>query len=176
MNAKELEDKIKKVRMLILDVDGVLTDGHIAYGDYGDELKYYDVLDGFGIELLKRAGIVPVIISGKKSKVNARRAKDLKVSYVYQDVQDKLAVFGGVLKKLKVMPEEVCCIGDDLMDIPLLSRAGFAVAVQNAVPEVKRVAHYVTAKNGGRGAVREVADKILKSQGKWEIVTEKYFS
>jgi 3-deoxy-D-manno-octulosonate 8-phosphate phosphatase (KDO 8-P phosphatase) len=176
MNAKDVEDRIKQVKLLILDVDGVLTDGHIAYGDYGDELKYYDVLDGFGIQLLRKGGIASVIITAKKSKINVRRARDLQIAHVYQDAQDKLLVFAGVLKKMGLAPDEVCCIGDDLVDIPVMSRAGFAVAVQNAVPDVKRIAHYVTARNGGRGAVREVADKILKTQGKWGVVTEKYFT
>lgn len=176
MQSAEIEERIKKIKILILDVDGVLTDGHITYGDYGDELKYYDVLDGFGIQMLRKAGIPTVIITAKRSKVNNRRARDLKVAHIYQNVEDKLVVFTSVLKKLNSMSEEVCCMGDDLMDLPIMSRAGFAVAVQNAVPEVKQVAHYVTSKSGGRGAVREITDKILKLQGKWALVTEKYYS
>ena len=133
-------------------------------------------MDGFGIQLLRKGGIQTAIITNRKSRTNSRRAKELHIPHVYQDASDKLSVFVDVLRKLRVAPEEACCIGDDLVDIPLLSRCGFAVAVQNAVPEVKRVAHYVTAKSGGRGAIREVADKVLKVQGKWTHVAEKYFS
>jgi len=125
--------------------------------------------------LLRRAGLVSVIVSGKKSRINHRRAKEIRVTKIYQNAFDKLKVFEKVLKKFKVKPEEVCCIGDDLIDLPILKRAGFAVAVSNAVPEVKEAAHYVTERSGGRGAVREVVDMILKSQGKWAAATERYF-
>ena len=176
MDAKDIERRIKKIRLLVLDVDGVLTDGHIVYGDYGDELKYYDVADGLGIQLLRKAGIPSVILSGRKAKMNARRARDLGVDHVFQGVPDKLEAFARIIRRLGLHAEEVAAIGDDLPDIPVLSRAGFAVAVQNAVPDVKKIAHYVTARSGGRGAVRETADKILKLQGKWTDVTGSYFS
>ena len=171
----DLKDRILKVRLLILDIDGVLTDGRIVYGDHGDEIKFFDVQDGFGLVLLRRAGIPAVAISSKRSRVNQRRAKELRIASIYQNVRDKLKVFEKVVKKMKLKHEEVCFIGDDLMDIPILSRVGFAVGVHNAVDDVKECVHYVTLKNGGRGAVREVVDLILKTQHKWPEVTERYF-
>ena len=171
----DLKDRILKVKLLILDIDGVLTDGRIIYGNYGDELKFFDVQDGFGLAMLRRAGIPIVVITAKKSRVNQRRAKELRVAKLYQNVRDKLKIFEKVAKKMKLRHEEVCFIGDDLMDAPVLSRVGFAVAVRNAVDDVKEIVHYVTLRNGGRGAVREVADLILKTQAKWPAVTERYF-
>lgn len=173
---KEIDARFKRVKLVVLDVDGVLTDGRVVYGDYGDELKFFDITDGLGIELLRRAGIPVVAISGRKSKVNDRRAKELKITHLFQNASDKLKVFTKVIKKLKITPEEVCCMGDDLVDIPLMSRCGLAVAVQNAVSEVKGSAHYVTGRSGGRGAVREIADLILKAQDKWRSAADRYFS
>ena len=175
MITDDLKERIQKVKLLILDVDGVLTDGRIIYGDHGDELKFFDVQDGFGLVLLRRAGIPTVVISAKKSRVNQRRAKELRIAKLYQNVREKLKIFEKVVAKMKLKHDEVCFIGDDLMDLPVLSRVGFAVAVPNAVDEVKEVAHYVTLKKGGRGAVREVGDLILKTQAKWPRVTERYF-
>ncbi len=175
MHSTDLDERIKRIKLLIVDNDGVLTDGRIIYGDYGDELKFFDVQDGFGLGLLHRAGFKIVMISGKKSRINPRRAKDLKIDKIYQNAFDKLKVFHKVIKKFKVTPEQVCYVGDDLIDLPVLTRVGFAVAVANAVEEVKKAVHYCTHKSGGRGAVREVVDLILKSQGRWENATEKYF-
>ena len=175
MITDELKERILKVKLLILDVDGVLTDGRIIYGDHGDELKFFDVQDGFGLVMLRKSGISTVVISAKKSRVNQRRTKELHISKVYQNVRDKLKTFEKVAKKYKIKHEEVCYIGDDLMDAPVLTRVGFAVAVPNAVEDVREIVHYVTAKPGGRGAVREVVDLILKTQHKWTGVTERYF-
>ena len=175
MITDDIKDRIFKVKLLILDIDGVLTDGRIIYGDCGDELKFFDVQDGFGLVMLRRTGIPSVVISAKKSRVNQRRAKELRILKLYQNVRDKLKVFEKVVKKMKLKHEEVCFIGDDLMDLPVLSRVGFAVAVANAVEDVKEAVHYVTQKMGGRGAVREVVDLILKTQAKWPGVTERYF-
>ena len=176
MVSSDLHFRIHKIKLIIFDVDGVLTDGRIVYGDYGDELKYYDVQDGFGMVLLERAGLKTAIISAKKSRNNTRRAKDLKVSKIYQNAFDKLKVFEKITKQIKISPEECCYVGDDLIDIPVMSRVGFAVAVQNARPETKEAAHYITEHSGGRGAAREVCDLILKTQGKWTEATKKYFS
>ena len=170
----EIIEKAKRVKAFIVDIDGVMTDGRIVYSSYGEELKFYDVQDGFGITLLNRAGIKTVIITAKKSKIVKHRARDLKVVRVYYGF-DKLIPFNDILKRFNVTPEEVCFMGDDLIDIPVLKRAGFAVTVPNAVDEVKKLAHYITVNKGGRGAVREICDLILKSQGKWDLVTSKYF-
>jgi len=174
MRALTLQNKINAVRLVIMDVDGVLTDGRVIYDNYGDELKFFDATDGMGVVLLEKAGIPTVMLTSKKSKANARRAKELKMSAVYQGVNDKLKTFEAVIKRFSVRADQTCCVGDDLVDIPMLSRAGFAIAVPNAVPEVKGHAHYVTTKAGGRGAVREAAEKILKTQGKWEMVTREF--
>ena len=171
----DLKERIFKVKLLILDIDGVLTDGRIIYGDYGDELKFFNVQDGFGLVMLHRVGIPTVVISAKKSRVNQRRAKELKVHKLYQNVRDKRKAFDKIVKKMKLKHEEVCFVGDDLMDIPILSRVGFAVGVRNAVEHVKESVHYVTVKSGGHGAVREVTDLILKTQHKWHAATERYF-
>lgn len=175
MTNQDIIERAKRVKVVILDIDGVMTDGRIIYGIYGEELKFFDVQDGFGISLLRRAGIKSVIITAKKSRIVKMRSRDLKVAKTYQGYVDKLKPFNRILKKFRVKPEEVCFIGDDLIDIPVLKRVGFAVAVPNAVAEVKESAHHITSKIGGRGAVREVSDLILKSQNKWDLVTSKYF-
>ena len=168
-------EKAARVKILVLDVDGVMTDGRIIYSIYGDELKFFDVQDGFGITLLNRVGIKSVIVTAKKSRIVKLRARDMRVAKAYQGHSDKLVPFGKLLRKFRVTPEEVCFIGDDLIDVPVLKRVGFAVSVPNAAPEVKQSAHYVTSKKGGRGAVRELCDLILKAQGKWEAATARYF-
>ena len=174
MIPNEIIERAKRVKVFIVDIDGVMTDGRIVYSGYGDELRFFDVQDGFGITLLNRAGIKTVIITAGKSKIVKHRARDLKVSSTYHGFMDKIDAFNDLLKRFKVTPEEVCFIGDDLIDIPILKRAGFAVAVPNAVDEVKKLAHHITANKGGRGAVREICDLILKSQDKWDLVTSKY--
>ncbi len=171
----DILQRAKRIKLLIIDIDGVMTDGRIIYSIYGDELKFFDVQDGFGITLLNRAGIKSVIITAKKSRIVKLRGQDMKVAKSYQGFHDKLIPFKKILKRFKVSPEEICFIGDDLIDIPVLKRVGFAVAVPNAVSEVKDQAHYVTSKMGGRGAVREICDMILKSQDKWGLATSKYF-
>lgn len=171
---QQLLERAKNIKLLVLDVDGVMTNGKIYYGNYGDELKAFDVKDGFGTVLLRRAGIETVIITAKKSKVVRLRAKDIGIKYVYEN-HSKLNVFNKVLQKFKLTKEQACFIGDDLIDIPVLKSAGLSVAVPQAVNEVKGAASYITKADAGRGAVREVCELILKSQGKWEEVTKKYF-
>ena len=167
--------RAKKIKVLIVDIDGVMTDGRIIYSIYGDELKFFDVQDGFGITLANRAGIKCVIITAKKSRIVRARGRDLKFAKTYQGYHDKLKPFNKVLRSFRVKPEEVCFIGDDLVDIPVLKRVGLAIAVPNGMDEVKSSAHYTTANSGGRGAVREVCDAVLKAQGAWTRVTEQYF-
>lgn len=167
----DILEKVKRVKLLILDIDGVMTDGRLIYSVYGDELKFFDVQDGFGITLLNRVGIKSVIITAKRSRIVKMRARDLKVAKVYDGSHDKLSPFNKILKSFKIKAEEACFIGDDIIDLPVLKRAGFAVAVPNAVPDVRSAAHHITSKKGGRGAVREICDLILKSQGKWDEAT-----
>jgi 3-deoxy-D-manno-octulosonate 8-phosphate phosphatase (KDO 8-P phosphatase) len=170
----QIVERARRVKILITDIDGVMTDGRIIYSIYGDELKFFDVTDGFGISLLSKVGIKTVIMTAKKSRIVKQRGKDLKVARVYAGFLDKLIPFNDLLKRFKVTAEEICFIGDDLIDFPVLKRVGFAVSVPNAVEEVKAAAHYITTRHGGRGAVREVCDLILKSQDKWGDATDRF--
>jgi len=170
-----LAKRIKAVKLLILDVDGVMTDGGIIYDDDGRELKVFDVKDGHGIKLLMRAGIGVAIITGRESKVVYHRAKNLGIDMVYQGAKDKVGAFEDILKNRQLSLEEAAYMGDELVDIPLLRRVGFAAAVKDAVEDVKKHVDYVTVKNGGSGAVRELCELILKVQGKWDTVTAAYF-
>jgi len=163
-----ITEKAKKIKLLILDVDGVLTDGRIIYDDFGDELKFFNVQDGLGLSLLYRAGIKTVIITARKSKSVLRRAKECHIDKVYQNSLKKIEVYRNILKKLKLKDEEVAFIGDDIPDLAILKRAGLAVTVPDAAPEVKKVSHYICVKSGGQGAARELVEIILKSQGSWE--------
>ena len=162
-----MKDKIKKIKLLVMDVDGVLTDGKIVYDSRGEELKHFDVQDGFGIVFFKTAGFKTAIITARVSKVVTIRAKDLRIDKVYQDAYPKIGAYNRLLKDFGLKDESVCFIGDDLVDIPVLKRVGFAVAVPNAVSEVREVVDYVTQRRGGAGAVREVIELILKVHGKW---------
>jgi 3-deoxy-D-manno-octulosonate 8-phosphate phosphatase (KDO 8-P phosphatase) len=170
----DIQERAKKIKLLLLDVDGVLTDGKIILGSYGDELKNFDVSDGLGIVLMKRSKIRCVLVTAKCSKVVTIRMKQLGIDRVYEN-HFKIHALRKIIKRFRVKEEEICFIGDDLIDIPILKRAGLAVAVQNAVPEAKAVSHYVTRSKGGNGAVREVCEMILKSQGAWEAATKRYF-
>ena len=174
MISPEIKDRIKKIKFVIMDIDGILTDGRIIYDNKGNELKFFDVQDGFGIVLLKRIGVESAIMTAKKSKVVSRRAKDFGVKYLYQDCFDKLKAFQEILGKINLSPEEICFIGDDLIDIPVLKRVGFAVSVPNAVDEAKEAAHYITKREGGRGAVREICDLIIKTQDRWQNIISRY--
>jgi 3-deoxy-D-manno-octulosonate 8-phosphate phosphatase (KDO 8-P phosphatase) len=168
-----IEEISKKIKLFVLDVDGVLTEGNIIYDNFGDELKCFDVHDGLGMYLLNKAGIKSVIITARNSRIVKRRARDMRVSAVYSG-HDKLKIYKKVLKKFKVKDEEVCFMGDELLDFPVLKRAGLAVAPPNAIEEVKNIAHCVTRKHGGKGAVREIIEMILKSQGLWDKVISGY--
>ncbi len=174
--SSDVRERASKVRLLILDVDGVLTDGRIIYDEFGDELKQFDVQDGAGIVLWHQQGLKTALISARKAKLVVRRAKELRVHQVIQKAADKRKAFETVLRRLRVKPEEACAIGDDLMELPMLRRAGLAVAVANAVAEVKAAAHYVTHPAGGRGAVRETIELILKVQFRWDPIVTRYAS
>jgi len=162
-----MKDRIDKIKLLALDVDGVLTDGKIVVDDEGKEIKFFDVQDGFGLVLLKRAGFKTAIITARATKAVEVRARDLKFDRVYQDAYPKIKAYEQLIQELGVADEEVCYMGDDLADLKVLQRVGFAVAVPNAVPDVKKVCHYITKKAGGNGAVREVIELLLEHQGKW---------
>lgn len=174
MNELELQEKAKKIKFLVLDADGIMTDGKIYYGNYGDEIKAFDVKDGLGIVFLKGAGIDTAIITAKKSRIVRFRAKDLGIRYVYEN-SSKLATFNKLLKRFGLTKDEVCFMGDDIIDIPVLKNTGLSVTVPQAADEVKAAASHITKANAGSGAVREICELILKSQDKWEEVTKKYF-
>lgn len=162
--------RLAGIKALVLDVDGVLTDGRIIYDSEGRETKNFDVKDGWGIVMLQKKGFRTAIISARDSRATDVRARDLKVSKVYQNAYPKVAAYEEMLKEFGLKDENVCFVGDDITDLDVLRRAGFAVAVKDAVPEAKKAAHYVTAKPGGKGAVREVAELILKSRGLWKEI------
>jgi len=165
---------LDKIDLLVLDVDGVLTDGRIVYDSRGGETKSFHVTDGQGIKYWLRMGHEAAILSGRASAVNRRRAREIGVRALYEDAKDKLPVFLKILKRFRRTPDRVCYVGDDFIDMPVMAQVGFAVAVPDAAEEVRRVAHYVTKRPGGGGAVREVIELILKYQGRWAEVLERY--
>src|SRR2546422_658937 len=171
-----IERRASRIRLLMMDCDGVLTDGTLTLLDNGDEQKNFNVRDGHGIVLLHRAGLQSGIISGRSSSFVQRRACELGMSleYVRQGCLDKIKDFEEILEQAHLEESEVAFIGDDVTDIPLMQRVEFAVAVADAVPETRAAAHYVTEAGGGRGAVREVVEIILKAQGHWATLMQRY--
>ncbi|HUA89985.1 MAG TPA: HAD-IIIA family hydrolase [Steroidobacteraceae bacterium] len=153
-----------KIRLLVLDVDGVLTDGRLYYGPRGEALKVFHVRDGYGLVRVLRAGIEVAVISGRRSRMVSTRCRELGVRHVHQGVDDKLEVLRRLLARLQVRAGECACIGDDLPDLPLLRAVGLAVAVADAAPEVRAAAHLVTRLPGGAGAVRELCDRLLRGR------------
>jgi len=166
--------RAKKIRLLLMDVDGVLTDGRIWLQSWPDgsahEIKGFSAYDGAGLKLARAAGLRTGVITGRESAAMARRAKEADIEFVFQGRGEKLPAYEEILRIAKLKDEEVAYIGDDLPDLPVLARVGLAIAVANAVPEVKRAAHYVTKSSGGNGATREVVELLLKSQDKWQKV------
>jgi 3-deoxy-D-manno-octulosonate 8-phosphate phosphatase (KDO 8-P phosphatase) len=155
------------IRLLILDVDGVLTDGRLYFDAKGETLKVFHVRDGHGIKMAQRGGIEVAMVSGRRSDAAFHRARELGISRFYEGVRDKVAILTELLAALNLKPAEVAAVGDELVDLPLFHRVGLGVAVADAVPEVKTAAHWITSLPGGTGAVREVCDLLLKAQDKW---------
>lgn len=171
----EIVQRASRVRLLLMDCDGVLTDGRIELIGDADEQKSFHTRDGHGLVLLHRAGLRSGIISGRASKAVERRARDLGIEFVRQGTWDKIRDYEEVLVESAIEDEsEVAFIGDDVTDIPLMMRAGLAIAVRDAVPETLQAAHYITNALGGFGAVREATEMILKSQGRWAELMHKY--
>jgi 3-deoxy-D-manno-octulosonate 8-phosphate phosphatase (KDO 8-P phosphatase) len=170
-----IEKRAARVRLLLMDCDGVLTDGRLWLLESGDEQKTFNVKDGLGLELFHRAGLQTGIISGRTSNAVERRARELGVGFIRQGEPDKIKVLGELLAQAGVTENEVAFIGDDLSDIPIMQRTEFAVAVADAAEETRSVAHYVTQARGGLGAVREVVELILKAQERWAEITRRYF-
>ena len=167
-----MKQKIKKIKVLAMDVDGVLTDGGIIVDSDGRETKNFNVLDGFGIVVAQKAGLKTAIITARQSAPVDFRARDLRINKVYQDAYPKTKAYEKMLQEFGVKDENVCFIGDDLPDVSIFKRVGFAVTVPNAAAGVKKYADYVTKKSGGAGAVRELVELILAAQGKWTKVLE----
>ncbi len=155
------------IRLLVLDVDGVLTDGSLEYGTSGEETKRFFVQDGLALVAARRAGLSIAVVSGRASAAVTRRLSELGVTEVHQGVQDKLAAFESLIGRLKLKPGEVAVMGDDLPDLPLMKRAGLALAPANAVPEVRRAARWVSRRPGGAGAVRDAVEMLLKARKAW---------
>jgi len=173
---REVERRAAGVRLLLLDCDGVLTDGRITPVEGGEELKSFHTHDGHGLVMLHRAGLRSGIISGRTSRLVELRAKDLGISYVRQGALDKVAVFESLLSEAGVEPSHAAYVGDDVVDIPLMRRCGLGVAVADATPDTRDAAHHVTRLPGGHGAVREVCELILKAQGRWDELMKRYLA
>jgi 3-deoxy-D-manno-octulosonate 8-phosphate phosphatase (KDO 8-P phosphatase) len=174
LELSEVERRAAEVRLLLLDCDGVLTDGRITPAASGDELKSFHTHDGHGLVMLHRAGLRSGIISGRTSRLVEMRAADLGIKYVRQGALDKISVYESLLAEDAVEPAQVAYVGDDVVDIPLMRRSGLAVAVADATPDTRDAAHYVTRLAGGHGAVREVCELILKAQGRWDELMKRY--
>jgi 3-deoxy-D-manno-octulosonate 8-phosphate phosphatase (KDO 8-P phosphatase) len=163
----EVWERAKNIRLLLLDVDGVLTDGQLFFDAKGEALKVFHVRDGHGLKMAMRAGLEVALLSGRRSDAAFHRARELGISRFFEGLRDKVAVLEELLAALQLSLREVAMVADDLVDLPVLNRVGLAVAVADAVDEVKAAAHWVTSLPGGRGAVRQVTDLLLKARGQW---------
>ncbi len=171
---KDIIEKAKKLKLLILDVDGVLTDGRLFFDDKGKEYKCFHARDGLGINLLRQTGVEIAVISGRKSNSVALRMKSLGVKYVFQGHENKVAAFKDIIQSLSIQPEQAAHVGDDLLDLPIMKRVGLSIAVNDANDSVKDYADWCTTTPGGQGAVREVCDFIMQAQGTFEGVLKSY--
>jgi 3-deoxy-D-manno-octulosonate 8-phosphate phosphatase (KDO 8-P phosphatase) len=169
-----LKEKASKLKLLILDIDGVLTDGRLFFDNEGNEYKCFHARDGHGIKLLRQTGVEVAVISGRKSQSVAIRMKMLGVEYVYQGYENKRGAFAEILEKTGVAPEHSAFIGDDVLDLPVMSRVGLSIAVNDANFAVKERADWCTSLPGGQGAVREVCDLIMQAQGNFERILDQY--
>jgi 3-deoxy-D-manno-octulosonate 8-phosphate phosphatase (KDO 8-P phosphatase) len=170
-----IEEIAKNIKLLILDVDGVLTDGSIILDNDGNEYKSFHVRDGHGIKMLIRAGIQVAIITGRHSRVVERRAQELGITEVFQKCFDKKVVYKKLAQQYSLTNGEIAYIGDDIVDAPIMALVGLPVAVADAGEETKQFALMVTKNRGGKGAVREISDFILKAQGLWDSIFDEYF-
>ena len=172
--SSEQIEKIKQLKLLILDVDGVLTDGRLFFDQQGNEYKCFHARDGHGLKLLKQTGVEIAVISGRNSPSVALRMKNLGIEHVYQGHENKRMAFNEILQNLQLSPQQVAHVGDDLLDLPIMTQVGFAIAVQDANFAVKQYADWCTQTLGGQGAVREVCDLIMQVQGSFDKVLQGY--
>ncbi len=168
------KEKILQIKAIILDIDGVLTDGRIGYSETENEIKFFDVKDGLGIKLALKAGFYVGILSGRSSKANSIRINELGLSFAYQGEKHKEDGLDKLTKEHGILPNECMFIGDDIIDIPVMKKVGIAVAVNDAVNELDKYSHFRTSCKGGRGAVREAIEWLLKETGKWENILQRY--
>jgi 3-deoxy-D-manno-octulosonate 8-phosphate phosphatase (KDO 8-P phosphatase) len=175
-NQDSLMKRVKKIRLVIFDVDGVLTDGGLYHTSDGQEIKRFHSRDGLGIRLLKDNGIATAIITGRQSNVVAHRAKELAIDHVHQGKRHKTEAFLSLCEELSLSADEVAFMGDDLIDLPVMSRVGLALAVQDAHDDVLKHAHWVSQYGGGKGAAREACEMILTTQGKWDDIVAGYLA
>lgn len=173
-NYQSVIESVKKLKLLILDVDGVLTDGRLFFDQQGAEYKSFHARDGHGIKMLRETGVEVAVISGRKSAVVSLRMKNLGIQHVYQGYEDKIGAFEEILSKMKITTEQVAHVGDDLLDLPLMMRAGLGIAVQDANDTVKNYADCITEIKGGLGAVREICDFIMQTQGNFDRILQRY--
>ncbi len=166
--------KARNLKLLILDVDGVLTDGKLFFDQDGNEYKCFHARDGHGIKLLRQTGVEIAVISGRKSKTVELRMKNLGIELIYQGHEHKVGAFNEIIEKLEISPDQTAHIGDDLLDLPIMSRVGLAIAVNDANFAVKQRADWCTTTSGGQGAVREVCDLIMQAQGTFEDILNTY--
>ena len=171
---KSLREKLQHIKILIMDVDGVMTDGRIIINDDGRETKNFDVRDGHGIKLVQRYGIEVALLTGRQSEVVKHRANELGITEVHQKIFNKKEVFAEILQKNNLNAYQAAFIGDDIIDVPVLKEAGFSATVADAIDIVKKTVDYVTKNKGGRGAVREVCEMLLQAQGRWPEIAAKY--
>lgn len=173
----DLRERLTRVRLLALDVDGVLTDGGVLFDDAGGEMKRFHIHDGLGIVLAGLAGLPVAWITGRRSPIVERRAKELKVTHLLQGVRDKAVALREIVEALGIGMDNIACMGDDLNDLPMLRLAAVAIAPANAVsPEVRAAVHWVTPREGGSGAVRDAIELILRARGDWNTVLDSYLS
>jgi 3-deoxy-D-manno-octulosonate 8-phosphate phosphatase (KDO 8-P phosphatase) len=173
---KDILDKAARIRLVIFDVDGVLTDGSLYLADDGQEYKAFHSRDGHGMVMLRQSGVEIGIITGRSSQVVVHRMASLGIEHVYQGARDKLPAFQALLARLSLDAAEVAYVGDDVVDLPAMCRVGLAIAVQDAHPLVKQHAHWTTPSRGGRGAARDVCELLLEAQGKLAAELAKYLS
>ncbi len=162
---QEITARASKIKLVVFDVDGVLTDGSLYLSDDGQEIKAFFALDGHGIKMLKRSGVELAIITGRHSQLMHHRVKNLNIEHLYQGVEDKLDAFLELTKRLGYSTEQVAAMGDDVVDLPMMRRSGLSITVPGALERVKQYAHYVTRLPGGKGAAREVSELIMRAQG-----------
>jgi 3-deoxy-D-manno-octulosonate 8-phosphate phosphatase (KDO 8-P phosphatase) len=174
MSTSTWPQNLKEIQLLLLDVDGVLTDGSIIYSDEGRETKVFNVKDGFGLKLIMSAGIKVGLVTGRTSNALHRRCRDLGIKHIYDGVQQKARLLDKIVAETGVGADNTAYIGDDLPDLPLMRRIGLAIAVADAHEMVRDYADWITAAPGGRGAVREVCDALLKARGDWESLMEQF--